>query len=35
MKEADSAPSPNRFWRKFGMRNAAVKASAASLRRPK
>jgi hypothetical protein len=30
MNEADSAPSPNRFCRKFGMRKAALNASAAS-----
>ncbi len=30
MKEADSTPSPNRFWRKLGIRNAALNASAAS-----
>ena len=30
MKDAESTPSPNRFWRKLGMRNAARKASAAS-----
>jgi hypothetical protein len=30
MNEADRAPSPKRFWRKFGMRNAAANASAAS-----
>ena len=30
MNDADSAPSPNRFCRKLGMRNAALKASAAS-----
>ena len=35
MNEADSAPSPNRFCRKFGMRNAALNASAASDCRPK
>jgi len=35
MKEAESAPSPNRFWRKLGMRNAALNASAASDSRPK
>src|SRR5262252_1337822 len=29
MNEPDSAPSPNRFWRRFGIRNAAVNASAA------
>ena len=35
MNDADSAPSPNRFWRKLGMRKAALNASAASERRPK
>ena len=30
MKEAESTPSPNRFWRKLGIRKAALKASAAS-----
>ena len=30
IKEAESTPSPNRFCRKLGMRNAALKASAAS-----
>src|ERR687889_303087 len=30
MKEAESAPSPKTFCRKFGMRNAALKASIAS-----
>ena len=35
MNDADSAPSPNRFWRRFGMRNAALNASAASDWRPK
>src|SRR5512140_887495 len=34
MKDADKAPSPKRFWRKFGMRNAALNASA-SVPRPK
>src|SRR5438093_1231675 len=29
MNDADSAPSPNRFCRRFGIRNAALKASAA------
>ena len=27
MKDAESTPSPNRFCRKLGMRNAALKAS--------
>src|SRR5664279_571878 len=31
MKEADRTPSPNRSCRKFGMRNAALNASALSL----
>jgi hypothetical protein len=35
MNDAESAPSPNRFCRKFGMRKAALKASAASVSRPK
>jgi hypothetical protein len=35
MNDADNAPSPNRFCRKLGMRNAALKASAASDSRPK
>jgi hypothetical protein len=35
MKDADSAPSPKRFWSRFGMRKAAVKASAASESCPK
>src|SRR5437868_14528359 len=35
MNEADRAPSPNKFWRKLGMRKAALKASAASDCRPK
>src|SRR5438309_2498356 len=35
MNDAESAPSPNRFCRKFGMRNAALNASAASDWRPK
>src|SRR3990172_10834136 len=35
MNEADRAPSPNRFCRKFGMRNAALNASAASDTCPK
>jgi hypothetical protein len=35
MNEAESAPSPNRFCRKLGMRNAALNASAASVSRPK
>jgi hypothetical protein len=30
MKEADNTPSPNRFCRKLGILNAALKASAAS-----
>ena len=30
MNEADSTPSPKRFWRKLGIRNAALNASAAS-----
>ena len=30
MKEAESAPSPKTFCKKFGMRNAAWKASIAS-----
>jgi hypothetical protein len=30
MKDAESAPSPNRFCRKLGMRNAALNASAAA-----
>jgi hypothetical protein len=30
MKEAERAPSPKRFWRRFGIRNAAARASAAS-----
>jgi len=30
MKEAESTPSPKRFWRKLGMRKAALNASAAS-----
>src|ERR1041384_869112 len=34
MKDADNAPSPNRFCRKLGMRNAALQASA-SASRPK
>ncbi len=34
MNDADSAPSPNRFCRKLGMRNAALNASA-STPRPK
>src|SRR5438876_6607982 len=35
MKDPESAPSPNRFCRRLGMRKAAVKASAASVRWPK
>jgi hypothetical protein len=35
MNDAERAPSPNRFCRKFGMRNAALNASAASDSRPK
>src|SRR5512142_3187663 len=30
MNEAESTPSPNRFWRKFGILSAALKASAAA-----
>jgi hypothetical protein len=30
MKEAESTPSPKRFCRKFGILNAALKASAAA-----
>jgi hypothetical protein len=30
MNEAERTPSPKRFWRKFGIRKAALKASAAS-----
>jgi len=30
MKDAERAPSPKRFWRRLGMRKAAVKASAAA-----
>jgi hypothetical protein len=30
MNEAESTPSPNRFCRKLGIRNAALNASAAS-----
>src|ERR1035437_7697532 len=35
MNEAESAPSPKRFCRKLGIRNAALNASAASVYRPK
>src|SRR6185295_19442583 len=28
MNEAESTPSPNRFWRKFGIRSAALNAPA-------
>ena len=31
MKDADKTPSPKRFCRKFGMRKAALNASAESL----
>src|SRR6476646_5448595 len=31
MKDPDSAPSPNRFWSRLGMRNAALNASTAML----
>src|SRR3954468_19432872 len=31
MNDADSAPSPNRFWRRFGIRAAALNASAAPV----
>ena len=31
MNDADNAPSPNRFCSRFGMRNAAVNASATML----
>jgi hypothetical protein len=34
MNDAESTPSPNRFWRKFGIRKAALNASAA-LERPR
>jgi len=30
MKEAERTPSPKRFWRKLGILNAALKASAAA-----
>jgi len=30
MKEAESTPSPKRFWRKLGIFSAALKAPAAS-----
>jgi hypothetical protein len=30
MNEAERTPSPNRFWRKLGSLNAALKASAAA-----
>jgi hypothetical protein len=30
MNEAERTPSPKRFWRKLGIRNAALNASAAS-----
>jgi hypothetical protein len=30
MRDAESTPSPNRFCRKLGIRNAALNASAAS-----
>jgi hypothetical protein len=32
MKLAESTPSPNRFCRKFGIRNAALNASLLSVR---
>src|SRR5688572_8238077 len=32
MNDADNAPSPNRFWRKLGIRKAAMNASAESDR---
>lgn len=35
ISEAERAPSPNRFWRKLGIRNAALRASAASVAWPK
>ncbi len=31
MKEAERTPSPKRFWRKFGIRKAALNASADAL----
>src|SRR5215218_3041463 len=35
MNDAESAPSPNRFCSRLGMRNAIWNASAASVRCPK
>ena len=32
MKDAESEPSPSRFWRRLGLRRAAAKASAAGPR---